>query len=102
VIYCRHGRKRSRAMTIFADVGRLHVGRTFASRFGAIVTAETICRDVCVIEIHRQPSRGTVAVIAIGATRNMCWVLPGRNDAIMAGPTGTDDLSVVNRHDRRP
>jgi len=46
-----HRRERGRVVTILANVGRLHVGRIFARRFGAIVAAEAIGRDVRVIEI---------------------------------------------------
>ena len=42
-----------------------------------------------------------MAIVAVIAARDMCWMFACRNDAIMAAQAGADDLRVVNGEDRR-
>ncbi len=51
-------------MAIFADIGRLHVRRTFACRIEAVVTGEAVARDIAVVEHGRDPGRARMAIIA--------------------------------------
>jgi len=43
-----------------------------------------------------------VAVVAIIAAGDMCWVLAGRNDAVVAGAAGADHLGVIHGVRRDP
>jgi len=83
-------------MAVFADIRRLNVCRAFAGRVRAVMAAKTISDDVHVIEIRGQPADRAVTVIAIIAACNVSRVLTGCNDAIMAGPTSTQNLCVVD------
>ena len=72
------------AVTIFADVGRLWVQWTLASRVGSVMTADAVINNVCVIEICRQPRDSRVAVIAIIAAGDMRWVFADGYHTVMA------------------
>ncbi len=54
------------------------------------------------VEISRQPARRGVAVVAVGATINVPLVLACRDDAVVAGSAGSDDLRVIDRKDGNP
>jgi len=43
-----------------------------------------------------------MAIVAVVATVDMALVLAGRGNAVVAGPTGSIDLGVVDRIDRYP
>ena len=94
-------RKYVGVVTIFADVGRLNMSRTFTDRIDAVVTAGTIIGDTEVIEIRRTPSYCRVAVITGVTARDMGWMFTCGDIAVMACVTGTDDLRVVNGKDWR-
>ena len=49
--------KTYRVMAVFTNVGGLYVRRIFAGRIRAVVTTNTIARDVDVIEIGWCPAR---------------------------------------------
>ncbi len=53
VIDGKHWREYVRRMTVFTDIGRLHVRRALARCFHAVVTAEAIAGDVHMIEVGR-------------------------------------------------
>ena len=43
-------------MTVFANIGRLHVRGVLARGFRAVVATEAVASDIHVIEIGRQPA----------------------------------------------
>ena len=102
VINGRHWSECCCAMAILTDIGRLHMHRILASRFGTVVAAKTIRRDIRVIKIHWQPSSRAVAVIAIGATLDVCRMFASGNDAIMARAASANNLGVVDGANRYP
>jgi len=91
-----------RAVTIFADVGRLRVQWTLASRVGSVMTADAVINNVCVIEIGRQPRDSCVTVITIIAAGDMRWVFANGYHTVMTRATSSNNLSVVNRKCRNP
>ena len=102
VINGRYRRPDICAVTIFADVGRLRVQWTLASRVCSVVAAYTVVDDVRVVEVGWQPRDGGVAVVAIVAAGNMRRMLANRYYTVMAGAAGADDLRMVNRKCRNP
>jgi len=102
VIDCSYRRPDICAVTIFADVGRLRVQWTLASRVRSIMTADTVVDNVCMIEIRRQPRDSRVAVIAIIAAGDMRWVFANGYHTVMTRATSPNNLSVVNRKCRNP
>ena len=42
-----------------------------------------------------------MTIIAGVAAGDMCWVLAGRRDTVVAGTASADHLSVIDRHHRR-
>lgn len=86
-------------MAVLANVRRVHVCRVLASRFGAVMAAETVAADIDMVKVGRQPAERAVAVIAGGAAGDMGWVLANRNVAIVARDTRADNLAVIDFHD---
>ncbi len=97
VINISYGCPDIRAVTIFADVGRLWVQWTLASRVRSVMTAAAVIDNVCVIEIGRQPRDSRVAVIAVIAAGDMRWVFANGYHTVMARATSPNNLSVVYR-----
>jgi hypothetical protein len=64
------------------------------------VATEAIAGDARVVKIRRSPRNRRVAVVAGVATRNVCRVLTGRYDAVVAAVAGSNDLGVIHREDR--
>ena len=91
-----------RTVTIFANVGRLHMRGSLASRITAVVAVRAIVHDVAVIEICGQPGNCCVAIVAVVAAGYMCGMLTGCRGAIMARVAGAYDLGVINGIGRRP
>ena len=83
-------------MAVLANFCSQNVRRVFAGRFDTVVTARAIAGDADVIEIRRQPTGRRMAVIAIVAARDMCWMFTCRRRAVMARTASTDDLCVVD------
>ena len=59
------GNERNRAMTVFADVGRLHVCRAFASPGSAVMATDAISENAGVVEIRREPASRIVTIFAL-------------------------------------
>jgi len=89
-----------RPMAVLANVRRVHVCRVLAGRFGAVMATKTIAADIDMVKVCWQPAERAVAVVASGAAGDMGWVLAGRNDAIVAGTAGANNLAVIDAHDR--
>ncbi len=87
-------------MAIFTDVGRQNVILIFAGRVCTVVAANAIAGDIRMIKIRRQPRHGRVAIIAVVAAGNMRWMLACRDGAVMTGCASTDDLRVIDYHNR--
>jgi len=103
VINGHHRRKDVGCMTVLTHIRGLNMCRAFAGSVYAIVAADTVSRDIRMVEIGRQPGDGTVAIVAIVATGNMSLVLAGRRKAIMTGTATTHYLRVIDdshRHER--
>ncbi len=52
-------------VTVLANIGRLHVGRTLAGGGGAIVATDAVPGDASVIEHRREPRGNVVAIITL-------------------------------------
>lgn len=89
-------------VAVLADIGGEDVGRILAGSLAAVVAGYAIVGDTGVIEIGRQPGNRRVTIIAVSATGNVGRVFPGRGDAIVTGATGTQDMRVIDPHDRLP
>ena len=87
-------------MAILTDIGRQNVILIFTGRVCTVVTANAIAGDIRVIKIRRQPRHGGVAVIAVVPAGNMHWVLACRDGAVMTGCASTDNLRVIDYHNR--
>ena len=72
-------------VAVFTHVRRGHVRRTLAGLVNAVVAANTVARDVHVVEVGRYPGHRRVAVIAVVAAVDMVRVLASRVDAVVAG-----------------
>ena len=57
--------KRDRAVTVFANIACLYVGRALADRCSAIMATETVAENAGVVEIRREPARRIVTVLAL-------------------------------------
>lgn len=90
------------AVAILADVSRLWMQWSLASRVCSVVTANAVVDDCCVVKIRWQPCDRRMAIIAVGATGDVSRMFADRCDAIMARAAGTDDLSVIDRKGRNP
>ena len=102
MVYGGDGLPDSRAVAVFADIGGLHVQRTLTSRFGAVVAAEAVVRDIDVVKIGRRPGDGGVTVVAVVATRDMGWMFASRRYAVVTRSASAQDLRVVDDKYRRP
>ena len=87
-------------MAILTDIGRQNVILIFTGRVCTVVTANAIADDIRVIKIRRQPRHGRVAIIAVVSAGNMRWVLACRDGAVMTGSASTDNLRVIDYHNR--
>ena len=85
-----------RRMAIFADVAGLNVCLILAGRLGTVVAAETVARNVDVIEIRGHPAGCRMTVIAVVTAGDVREVFTRCRQAIVTGATGADDLRVVN------
>lgn len=90
------------AVTVFADVSRLHVRAVLAGRVGAIMAARTIARNIDVIKVGRDPGVCRMAIVTGFATRDVRRRFARRDIAVVAGLTTADDLGVINHCRRRP
>lgn len=96
VIDQNHGRPHGWTVTVFADVGRRRVSRTFTGGVGAIVAADAVPRDIRVIKVRGCPGDSRVAVVAVIATGDVRRVFAGGYRAIVASVASTNHLSMVD------
>lgn len=61
------------AVAIFTDIRRLDVVQILTGRIVAIVTATATANDIGMIENCWHPCIGSMAIIAVVATREMRW-----------------------------
>lgn len=85
-----------RVVTVFANVRRLNVCQVLAGSFRAIVAADTVARDVYMVEIGGPPGDRGVTVVARVATGDVRRVLAGCCEAVVAGAADAHNLGVVN------
>lgn len=71
------------AMTVLADICCLRVLRILSGRINAVVAADTVARNVRVVECRRLPGDRCMAVVAVVATRYMCGMFARGRDAIV-------------------
>ena len=95
-------RKGHRVMAVLANIGGLHVRRVLAGRIGAVMAAGTVAADVDVIKVCGHPAIAGMTIVTGVAARNVGRVFARCDIAVVAGLTGTDDLSVVHHGGRRP
>jgi len=88
-------------VTVLADVAGLNVGYSLAGGFHAVVAAEAVTDDACVVEVGGPPGIRRMAVITGIATVDMRRVLARCRNAVMAGAAGAEDLCVVDGKYRR-
>ena len=91
-----------RGMAILTHIACLDVRRTFASRINAVVTADTVARDVGVIKIRWQPANRRMTVVAVVATGDVVQVFAGGREPVMTGAAGARNLRMVNEIRGRP
>ena len=56
VIDGKYGRKHVGRVAVLTDIRRLRVGRIFADRICAVMAANTVARNIYMIEICRKPA----------------------------------------------
>ena len=91
-----------RIVTIFANIGRLHMRGSFTSRFATVMTVRAIVHDIAVIEICGHPGNCCVAIITVVAAVYMRGMLTGCRGAIVARVACAYDLSMINGIGWRP
>ena len=91
-----------RIVAVLTNNACLYVSRVLTCRGGSIVTATAVVEDIRMIEVRRQPGGACVAVVAACAARDMCWIFTGCRNAVVAGATFAQYLSVINRDCRCP
>lgn len=96
MINSNHRRPDIRVVAVLADVRCLNMRYGFTSRTNAIVAADAVSDDICVVEGRRPPRHCRVAIIAVIAARDMRRMLADCDNTIVAGATGTDHLGVIN------
>lgn len=71
-------------VTVLADVGGLWVLRIFAGGIGAIMAAEAIVGNICMIKGGGQPGNRCMTIVAVIATDYVSGMLAGGDDAVVA------------------
>ena len=71
-------------VTVLTNFRCQNVRRVLAGCFDAVVAACAIAGDTYVIKIRRQPAGCRMAVIAVIAARDMCWMLACCCSAVVA------------------
>lgn len=79
-----------------AKIGGLDMRRVLPGCGSAIVAAEAVSGDVCVIEVGgHPPSRGVTVVTGVSAG-DMRRVFTHRDGTVVTARTGANDLGVIN------
>jgi len=89
-------------VAVLADICRIDVHRMFAGGINAIVAAETISRDVRVIENSRHPKGAGVAVVTLIARNDMTGRFSGCLDTVVAGTAAAGHGGVIHIRDWAP
>ena len=89
-------------VTVLAHIRRQRMRRPLAGRIRAVVTADAVAGDRCVIEVRRYPGHGRMAVVAVVTTRDVCRILARRNRAVVTREASADYLCVVDDISRLP
>ena len=71
-------------VAVLTHIAGQDVIEVFTDRVCAVVTTETITREIGGIEVCRQPGHRGVTIIAIVAALYVGGVLAGRNGTVMA------------------
>jgi hypothetical protein len=66
------------------------------------VASQTGTHHTIVVEVGRNPGIRRVANITLRIGLDVVLILTGRDRAVMAARTSTEDLSVIDPHDGRP
>ena len=94
----QNGREYRGAVAVFADVRGLDVRWILADCLSAVMAVDTIGGYQAVIECRRQPTSGSMTIIAGVATCDMCRLFADRNDAVVARSASANDLRVIDSH----
>ena len=97
-----HRQPAAGAMAVLADRVGLDVVGVLAGGFGAVVTAGTIAGDVAVVEHCAAPAVGGMAVITAVGAGDVRWMLADGGGAVVTGEAGTDDIRMIDTHNRDP
>ncbi len=89
-------------VAIFTNIGGLDVRWIFSGGSSAVVASRAACDDAGMIEVSRDPRYGRMAIVTVVAAGNVRRVFPGSDDAVMAGTTGAQYLSVIDAIGGRP
>lgn len=84
VVHCVSRNPDIGVMAVLANFSCQNVRRVLAGCFDAVVAAGAITGDTYVIKIRRQPAGCRMAVIAVIAARDMCWMLACCCSAVVA------------------
>ena len=71
-------------MAVLANFRCQNMRRVLAGRFDAVVATCAIAGDTYVVEIRRYPAGCRMAIIAVIAARDMCWMLACCCSAVVA------------------
>lgn len=83
-------------MAVFANVAGPDVVEGLAGCVCAVVTAEAVAGNVCMIEGRRQPRYRCMAVVTIITAGNVRLTLAQRDRIVVTGHAGADDLRVIH------
>ena len=83
-------------MAILAYVRCQNMRCTLTGCLNAVMAADAVASNIQVIEVRRKPAGCCMTVIALFATRYVCCVLTGRDNAIVTRATGAQHLCVVD------
>ena len=89
-------------MAVFANVAGPDVVEGLAGCVCAVVTAEAVAGNVCMIEGRRQPRYRCMAVVTIITAGNVRLTLAQRDRIVVTGYAGTYDLRMIDAIRRRP
>jgi len=78
------------------------VGERFAGSGGAVVTADAVAANGCMVEYGVSPVGCVMAIITCVTAGDMQPVLAPRDGAIMAAKAATDDINVIDACCWRP
>lgn len=101
VINGEHRREYVGVVAVFTDISCLNVRLAFACCLHTVVAVDAISADIQVVEICWQPSGRRVAVVASIAAGQVIQVFAASGNSIVAGPTLSDNLHMIDKVGRR-